>query len=80
MYQITRVGVDLAKNVLQVHAVDSVGKKVVNKPSSANNSSLGAWSSFRLVAQSRLNRPLVLTIGANDCGLWVSQSISLPLI
>jgi transposase len=31
MYQITRVGVDLAKNVLQVHAVNAAGAKVVNK-------------------------------------------------
>jgi transposase len=32
MYKITRVGVDLAKNVLQVHAVDHAGATVVNKP------------------------------------------------
>jgi transposase len=32
MYKITRVGVDLAKNVLQVHAVDQAGATVVNKP------------------------------------------------
>ena len=31
MSEITRVGVDLAKNVIQVHAVDGVGKVVANK-------------------------------------------------
>ena len=31
MSEITRVGVDLAKNVIQVHAVDAVGKVVTNK-------------------------------------------------
>lgn len=31
MSEITRVGVDLAKNVIQVHAVDSVGKLVTNR-------------------------------------------------
>jgi transposase len=31
MSEITRVGVDLAKNVIQVHAVDTVGKVVTNK-------------------------------------------------
>jgi transposase len=31
MSEITRVGVDLAKNVIQVHAVDSVGKVLTNK-------------------------------------------------
>jgi transposase len=30
MSEITRVGVDLAKNVIQVHAVDAVGKIVTN--------------------------------------------------
>jgi transposase len=28
---IVRVGVDLAKNVIQVHAVDAAGRKVVSK-------------------------------------------------
>ena len=32
MYKITRVGVDLAKSVLQVHAVDHSDSKVLNKP------------------------------------------------
>jgi len=32
MSEITRVGVDLAKKVLQVHAVDAVGKVVTNRP------------------------------------------------
>jgi len=31
MSEITRVGVDLAKNVIQVHAVDATGKVVTNK-------------------------------------------------
>jgi transposase len=31
MYKITRVGVDLAKNTIQVHAVDATGIKVANK-------------------------------------------------
>ena len=30
MSKITRVGVDLAKNVIQVHVVDAAGKVVVN--------------------------------------------------
>ena len=29
---IARVGVDLAKQVIQVHAVDSAGRRVVNRP------------------------------------------------
>lgn len=32
MSEITRVGVDLAKNVIQVHAVDAAGKLVTNRP------------------------------------------------
>lgn len=32
MNEITRVGVDLAKNIVQVHAVDATGKAVTNKP------------------------------------------------
>lgn len=32
MREITRVGVDLAKHVIQVHAVDAVGKVVSNRP------------------------------------------------
>jgi transposase len=32
MSEITRVGVDLAKNVIQVHAVDVAGKTVTNRP------------------------------------------------
>ena len=31
MSEITRVGVDLAKRVIQVHAVDATGKVVINK-------------------------------------------------
>lgn len=31
MSEITRVGVDLAKNVIQVHAVDALGKVITNK-------------------------------------------------
>ena len=31
MDKITRIGVDLAKNVMQVHAVDSAGRVVVRK-------------------------------------------------
>jgi transposase len=31
MSKITRVGVDLAKNVIQVHAVDAAGKVVTNR-------------------------------------------------
>lgn len=31
MSNITRVGFDLAKNVIQVHAVDAVGKVVTNR-------------------------------------------------
>jgi transposase len=31
MNEITRVGVDLAKNVIQVHAVDATGKVVTNR-------------------------------------------------
>ena len=31
MSEITRVGVDLAKNVIQVHAVDATGKLVTNR-------------------------------------------------
>jgi transposase len=36
MYKITRVGVDLAKNVIQLHAVDAAGTKVTNKPLKRN--------------------------------------------
>ena len=31
MSNITRVGVDLAKNLIQVHAVDAAGKVVTNR-------------------------------------------------
>ena len=31
MSEITRVGVDLAKNVIQIHAVDAAGKVISNK-------------------------------------------------
>jgi transposase len=31
MSEITRVGVDLAKNVIQIHAVDSKDQLVINK-------------------------------------------------
>ncbi len=32
MQEIIRVGVDLAKNVIQVHGVDAAGKVVTNRP------------------------------------------------
>ena len=32
MSEITRVGTDLAKNVIQIHAVDVLGKVVSNRP------------------------------------------------
>ena len=32
MTEITRVGADLAKSVIQVHAVDATGKVVTNRP------------------------------------------------
>jgi transposase len=32
MSEITRVGVDFAKNVIQVHAVDEAGRTVTNRP------------------------------------------------
>ena len=32
MSEITRVGADLAKNVIQIHAVDALGKVVSNRP------------------------------------------------
>jgi transposase len=32
MKEITRVGADLAKNLIQVHAVDAAGKVVSNRP------------------------------------------------
>ena len=42
MSEITRVGVDLAKNVIQVNAVDSIGKVVIStKPCSETNSLRG---------------------------------------
>jgi transposase len=31
MYKVTRVGVDLAKSVIQVHAVDAKGEKILNR-------------------------------------------------
>lgn len=31
MSKVTQVGVDLAKNAIQVHAVDACGKVVVNR-------------------------------------------------
>ncbi|MGF6782161.1 transposase [Paraburkholderia sp. GAS334] len=36
MDKITRVGVDLAKNVMQVHAVDDAGRVVVRKAIARN--------------------------------------------
>ncbi len=32
MSEITRVGADLAKSVIQIHAVDAAGKVVSNRP------------------------------------------------
>lgn len=32
MREITRVGVDLAKNIIQVHGVDAAGTLVTNRP------------------------------------------------
>jgi transposase len=37
MSEITRVGVDLAKNVIQIHAVDAAGKLVTNRSLSRGN-------------------------------------------
>ena len=47
MSEITRVGVDLAKNVVQVHAVDAAGKQVTNRQLSRDKFAfhylLGVW-------------------------------------
>lgn len=32
MSEITAVGLDLAKNVIQVHGADPVGKAILNRP------------------------------------------------
>ena len=65
--QMIRVGVDLAKNVIQVHGVDRSGRKIAAKPirrdqflSSAAQLPPGAWWRWKR-AQAR-------TPGRDDCG------------
>jgi transposase len=41
MSKITRVGVDLAKNIIQVHAVDEANKVVTNRP--LKREKFGQW-------------------------------------
>ena len=49
MPSIVRVGVDLAKNVIQVHAVDAGGRRVVAKAFNAICSVPGANNCQRVV-------------------------------
>ena len=44
MSEITRVGADLAKRVIQVHAVDAAGKLVTNRINGSGRSGLGQVS------------------------------------
>jgi transposase len=55
--QITTIGLDLAKNVFQVHGVDATGQVVVRKSLRRSQmlpfspSCLLAWSAWRLAAR-----------------------------
>ena len=67
MSNITRVGVDLAKNVIQVHAVDAAGKLVTSR--ALKRDKFLQWCAELpagcLVARWRL--AAVLIIGAANC-------------
>ena len=54
--QITTIGLDLAKNVFQVHGVDATGQVVVRKSLRRSQmlpffAKLPAWSAWRLAAR-----------------------------
>uniref|UniRef100_UPI0038BC19DD hypothetical protein n=1 Tax=Paraburkholderia sp. RL17-373-BIF-A TaxID=3031629 RepID=UPI0038BC19DD len=57
MDKITRIGVDLAKNIIQVHGVDSMKRVVVRKAISRQKfpewfaNSSRAWSQWKRAAQ-----------------------------
>lgn len=44
--QITTIGIDLAKNVFQIHGADQRGKAVLRKQSALNNPETRAVASF----------------------------------
>ena len=48
MTEITRVGADLAKSVIQVHAVDANGKVIINRPLARDK--FMAWCAAQLPA------------------------------
>jgi transposase len=59
MFKVTRVGVDLAKSVIQVHAVDAKAEKIVNR--ALKRDKFLSWC---------LRAPQAATIGAANWGLW----------
>lgn len=69
MQTIVRVGLDLAKNVLQVHAFDAQGKVITNRAIQRSKFlawctqlPAGCWSPWRLAAAH--------TTGAGNCCVW----------
>jgi len=72
MSEITRVGVDLAKLVIQVHAVDSVGKLVTNRKLSRDK--FLAWCA---------QLPAGCVVAMEGCGsahYWARKLVALGLI
>ena len=69
MGEITRVGVDLAKRVIQVHAVDATGRVIAAKRCSATGSRRGVHS-YRPAVLSRWRPARDRTTGAGGCWQW----------
>jgi hypothetical protein len=72
MGKITRVGVDLAKNLIQVHAVDATGKVIASRVLKRESSWPGALICPR-VALSRWRLAAALIIGAANSRRLISM-------
>ncbi len=64
MEQITTVGIDLAKNIFQVHAIDAAGRVVLQKAFrrpelSAPPQQRGQWLALQAGLMPTANRPIV---------------------
>ena len=71
MSEITRVGVDLAKHVIQVHAVDAAGKIVTNRPLSRDK--FMAWC-----AQLPVGRMIAME-ASSSAHYWARKLVVLSL-
>ena len=71
MSEITRVGVDLAKHVIQVHAVDAAGKLVTNKAL--------ARDKFMLWCALLPARCLIAMEASSSAHHWASKLVALGL-